>query len=98
MSSLPRILLLRNGNFIFKNEGKNNVQNIYKRLISKAGIDRKLTPHSARKSFATLLREKRVGVYEIEQLLNHSVNSLGANTYARMTKELKIEVLKNIKY
>ena len=63
-----------------------------------AGIDRHLTCHSARKTFATFLRSNDIGMFEIEQLLNHSVNNLGASTYARMTKEFKIKILSIIEY
>ena len=88
----------RNGNPIFKSEGANSVQNIYRKLIAKAGIERKLTPHSARKSFSTSLRDNDVSLVDIEQLLNHKVQNLGASTYARMTKGLKIKTLKRLGY
>lgn len=88
----------RNGNPIFKSEGANSVQNIYRKLIAKSGIERGLTTHSTRKSFATSLRDNDVSLVDIEQLLNHRVQNLGASTYARMTKGLKIKTLKRLGY
>ena len=88
----------RNGTPIFKSEGCYSVQNIFKRLIKKAEIERKITTHATRKSFATTLRDADVNIIDIEQLLNHSVKSLGASTYARQTKEVKIKILKKLRY
>ena len=88
----------RNGKPIFKSTGAYCVQNIYRNLIEKAGIERDLTTHSTRKSFSTSLRENNVDIIDIEQLLNHSVCNLGANTYARMTKKVKVKALKKLGY
>ena len=87
-----------NGNFIFKSEGCNSVQNIFKKIVKDAGIERRVVCHGARKSFATTLRDADVNIIDIEQLLNHSVKSLGASTYARQTKEAKIKILKKLRY
>lgn len=88
----------KNGKLKYISGGKNSIQRVYSEYAIMAGIDRHLTCHSARKTFATFLRSNDIGMFEIEQLLNHSVNNLGASTYARMTKEFKIKILSIIEY
>ena len=92
------IFINSKGNIAYKSEGANNVQKMFQGYLKKANVNRKLGCHAARKSFSTYLRDKGVDIYDIEQLLNHSVNSLGANVYARLTKQKKIKILSLIKY
>ena len=86
------------GNLAYRSDGANSVQKMFQSYLEKAKVNRKLGCHATRKTFATYLRDKGVDVYDIEQLLNHSVNSLGANVYARLTKDKKIKILSMIKY
>lgn len=49
-----------------------SIRNIVKQLVAKAGINRRITPHVFRHSFATLLLEKDVDIRIIQNLLGHS--------------------------
>lgn len=49
-----------------------SIRNIVKKLAAKAGINRRITPHVFRHSFATLLLEKDVDIRFIQHLLGHS--------------------------
>jgi integrase/recombinase XerD len=47
------------------------VRQIIQQRIKKAGIDKPITPHSFRRSFATLLHNKEVQLTTIQRLLGH---------------------------
>jgi integrase/recombinase XerD len=49
-----------------------SIRGIVKRLSSRAGITRRITPHVFRHSFATLLLERDVDIKYIQSLLGHS--------------------------
>lgn len=65
------------GDYFFINRFNNrlseqSVRFLVKKYAKKAGLDRKITPHSFRHSFATLLLEEDVDIKYIQHLLGHS--------------------------
>jgi integrase/recombinase XerD len=49
-----------------------SIRGVVKKLTSKAGLKRHITPHVFRHSFATLLLERDVDIIYIKSLLGHS--------------------------
>jgi integrase/recombinase XerD len=49
-----------------------HIQRIIRERALKAGIDKIITPHTFRRSFATLLNKKRANLINIQKLLGHS--------------------------
>lgn len=64
-------------NYLFLNQRGNPIKAEYLRWIIKqrtklAGIKKKITPHTFRRSFATLLYQRKAGLMTIQKLLGHS--------------------------
>lgn len=62
--------------FVFDYRGRqmlgNHMTHVMKKYVLKAGLDKRLHPHSLRHSHATLLVMNRVSIYEVKELLGHS--------------------------
>lgn len=82
-------LINRFGNKISDQSIRNNV----KHLAIKAGIQKHITPHIFRHSFATLLLEKDVDIKYIQSLLGHS-SIMTTQIYTHVNREKQIQILK----
>lgn len=62
--------------FVFDYRGRqmlgNHMTHVMKKYVLKAGLDKRLHPHSLRHTHATWLVQNRVSIYEVKELLGHS--------------------------
>lgn len=91
---LKNKLIYHNNDFIFAREDghpqlRKVVESRLKRLLKKAGIAKKITPHSFRHTHTSLLLEAGVGIKEIQQRLGHSDINTTMNIYAHMTANME---------
>ena len=69
----------------------NVIANRMHRLLSRSGINRRLTPHSMRHTHTALLIEANVHIKEIQERLGHSNINTTFSIYAHLTKDVKKE-------
>lgn len=68
-----------------------SVRNMIKQYAKKSGIDKHITPHTFRHSFATLLLEQDVDIKYIQQFLGHSsINTTQIYTHVNANKQKEI--------
>jgi len=85
-----------NNKYLFSEEKPltpRNIQTIMKRLSKKANINKKITPHTLRHSFATHLLENGANLAEIQQLLGHE-NLETTRIYTHISQE-QLKKIKN---
>ena len=70
-----------------------SIRQIVKSLATKAGIERHITPHVFRHSFATLLLEKDVDIKYIQTLLGHS-SIMTTQIYTHVNREKQKQILR----
>ncbi len=62
------------------------ISNGIKRIVKKAGIDKRLNHKALRKTFATFLYSQGVDIYQISKLLHHSTPRVTIKHYAKMLR------------
>ncbi|MCB5238898.1 site-specific integrase [Niallia circulans] len=86
--------IYKDQNFIFaRNDGHPQIRKVIvtrlERLLKKANIHKKITPHSFRHTHTSLLIEAGVGIKEIQQRLGHTDINTTMNIYAHMTANME---------
>jgi integrase/recombinase XerD len=69
-----------------------SVRNLIKRYVKIASIDKHITPHTFRHTFATLLLEEDVDIKYIQQMLGHS-SIMTTQIYTHVNIEKQKEIL-----
>lgn len=80
-------------NRLNKRLSEQSIRNIVKRHVKHSGINKNITPHTFRHSFATLLLEENVDIKYIQQLLGHS-SIMTTQIYTHVNKEKQREILR----
>ncbi len=79
-------------NRLNKRLSEQSIRFIVRKYTKRAGINRKITPHTFRHSFATLLLEEQVDIKYIQQFLGHS-SILTTQIYTHVNSEKQREIL-----
>lgn len=91
--------------YVFDYRGRqmlgNHMTHVMKKYVLKAGLDRRLHPHSLRHTHATWLVMNRVSIYEVKELLGHSSVTMTSRYSHLVSSELhdavnKIDVGNNL--
>ena len=90
----------KNGCFFINNRGKRyteqSIRAMLKKYAKQAGIERNITPHMFRHSFATLLLEADVDIRYIQKMLGHSsIKTTEIYTNVSMSKQNNILTAKH---
>lgn len=94
--SVFQSMIQKSGYFLvnrFKNKlSDQTIRNVVKKVTLKAGISQKITPHSFRHTFATLLLENDVDIKYIQLLLGHS-SIATTQIYTHVNREKQKQIL-----
>lgn len=71
-----------------------SIRNLVKKIATKAGLTRRVTPHIFRHSFATLLLEKDVDIKYIQSLLGHS-SIMTTQIYTHVNRAKQKQILRS---
>lgn len=77
---------LADGRFVFPVPKYSTYRKAVKRILKLAGIDREISTHCGRHSFATLLLTEGVPIESVSKILGHK-NIKTTQTYAKVTNE-----------
>ena len=88
--------LLGSTNNVFHHYSEGTVNKTLRKLAEKAGIDKHITFHSSRHTFATLLLQDNVPIATISKYLGHKSLDM-TNRYLKYNLSVAIETAKNIK-
>lgn len=91
---------IKNSGYFFVNRQGNrfteqSIRNMLKKYTKRAGIDRNITPHMFRHSFATYLIEEGVDVSCVQQILGHS-SIKTTQIYIHIAAKKQVEILKDM--
>ncbi len=101
LQALHRWLKLKNGvcdsrapfftNRLYRGLSTQSVRHMIRHIVTAAGIEKHVTPHTFRHTFATLLLEEDVDVRYIQSLLGHSsIATTQIYTHVNMNKQRQI--------
>lgn len=88
-----------NSDYFFVNKRKNrlssqSVRNMIKKHCNKINIDKNITPHMFRHTFATMLLDDDVDIRSIQMLLGHS-SIITTQIYTHVRSNKKSQIMKN---
>lgn len=90
---------ISNSDYFFVNKWKNrlssqSVRNMIKKYCKGCNIQKNITPHMFRHTFATMLLDEDVDIRSIQMLLGHS-SIITTQIYTQVTSNKKAEIMKN---
>lgn len=82
----------KNGDLVFNLKPKNVVAGIMTRWIKRSGIEKKITFHCSRHTFATMLLTKGADIYAVSKLIGHK-DLKTTQIYAKLVDKRKDEAI-----